>query len=448
MLSERWQDNDWPSAIERDLMLAELRRVYESLLFADAQASGQPKGADAALTAEAAVTMVQMIDVAEDSTDIEPLDLEYGFDVAPIAESEPESRLEPEYEPETVPEFENGAEPAAEPEPELEPESKSESEPMAEPEVAPQAEMPAADSHSEVDAKSGTSETQGDSRKSLLFDLGTIQHRTHRRMMSLYDDDAFDRLPETPAAESVQAYQTPVQEEPAAEPEIAAPIAEMSESEMPESVAEPTDDVVAPSAETYAPAMEENMSEPETVYAEEETVVWSESEPESDTEDDISEEEPADDYAESDMDEYEPKEPMYEDVGDETTADTQSESPAAPAMPAAAQPQSAPAVLGDVMNSNVEVLGDTISAQASLGDTLAHAPVKGGLKSALDISERYQIIAELFGGDADDCDAAFEQLDAMESLEDAIIHIEENYRWNPSSGAAALVMDLLDRKFR
>ena len=324
-------------------------------------------------------------------------------------------------------------------------------------------------------------------------------------MLSLYDDETFDSLPDTrrssdvSASESAQRRPAPAPEPqpaPAPKPEPApepAPASE-SKSEAPESKYFATteqryspsvqqDSAPAPKPEPApapAPAPEPELAheEPapysrEEYFDDEDEIVWNAIDEDEPAEERADEFDPDAERDEADEleDEFEPQfEPQSEPLSEPSAGESRPQPEYGPVRETAATPQSvrrvvdlysdysepgrtqaaeqtaAPAVLGDVVNSNVEVLGDTLAPQTSLGDSLAHAPV-AGLASALDISERYQIIAELFGGDADACDAALAQLDEMESLEDAVIYIEENFSWNPVSPATMLIMDLLDRKF-
>ena len=384
MLAERSYAEDWPSAIERDLMLAELRKIYDALLFAAPQKTTVEPAPEIADTAVAAVGVTMVQNVVEESdaelSDMEPLDLEDAFEDSSADKTEEAAEMsELAAEPDVSEETETDETTLPEKPLRTEDSVRQDERAVVQTQVAEQVEdLPEPDD------------------KNLLFDLGTIQHRSHRRMMSLYDDETFDRLPEKSA--SAEAVQTPVYQNVEDESE-SAPLYESEPQPEPES--EP---VFEPQ-----PAPEYRSDEPVAEFVpESESAVGSAAPEEIVTR--VSEEE-------ENLQELEP------------------------------EPEHTPVVLGDVMNSGVEVLGDTMAPQESLGDTLAHAPVTGGLMSALDLSERYQIIAELFGGDADACDAAMDRLDEMDTLEEAVIYIEENFRWNSSSPATTLMMDLLDRKF-
>lgn len=121
--------------------------------------------------------------------------------------------------------------------------------------------------------------------------------------------------------------------------------------------------------------------------------------------------------------------------------------------PAAVQPQSAAGaeprsseqagqVLGEVINHDVQTLGDTIvRPRRSVG-----APVSD-LRHAIGINDKFLMIRDLFGGDGALFDATIAALNAQESLDDCMIYIAENFAWNPESESAKLVMELLERKF-
>jgi len=68
------------------------------------------------------------------------------------------------------------------------------------------------------------------------------------------------------------------------------------------------------------------------------------------------------------------------------------------------------------------------------------------LGGAIGVDDRFIIIRDLFGGDPVHYDEAIAQLDAFDNLDDALIHIDATYRWNPSSEGARLLMEHLMRK--
>ncbi|MDE6858218.1 MAG: hypothetical protein K2J33_05740, partial [Alistipes sp.] len=131
------------------------------------------------------------------------------------------------------------------------------------------------------------------------------------------------------------------------------------------------------------------------------------------------------------------------DDGPQTMSGAESFRSGAPAAPA----EPAKVVLGDVLGSDRRTLGESMAdSRATTADALAHTPVRN-LSGALSIGDRYRIESELFGGDAELCRRTLEKLDGMESLDDAVIYIEEHFSWHPSSEAACMIMELLERKF-
>ena len=58
------------------------------------------------------------------------------------------------------------------------------------------------------------------------------------------------------------------------------------------------------------------------------------------------------------------------------------------------------------------------------------------------------LIRDLFGGDAAKfCEEAIGTLNAFDDFDECMIHIAENYAWNPNSDGAKFMMELLERKF-
>lgn len=92
----------------------------------------------------------------------------------------------------------------------------------------------------------------------------------------------------------------------------------------------------------------------------------------------------------------------------------------------------------------------------TIADALASAMPHGeyacgdrvtSLNDALGLNDRYQICRDLFDGDMEACRSAIDKLDLYDNIEDAMICIQDNYRWPGDSSAAQLVASLLERKF-
>lgn len=188
-LAEGWQKSESLPAIERDLMLEELRGLYDELL--------DFKG-DSGLAERVGATI--MADTATEPIFDDVLDIDALLGLSDVERDEPkqeEVAVEPEPEIEVVVEPEPEPETEPEPEPEPEPMSEPEPEPIAEPEpmVAPK-------------GNGG------------LFDMEDIPVRTRssRKMISLYTSPfAAETKPkaEEPKVEPV------AKQEPKAEPTVA-----------------------------------------------------------------------------------------------------------------------------------------------------------------------------------------------------------------------------------
>ena len=68
------------------------------------------------------------------------------------------------------------------------------------------------------------------------------------------------------------------------------------------------------------------------------------------------------------------------------------------------------------------------------------------LKQAIGINDKFLLLRDLFGGDAERYERTIDRLNAFDDLDDCIIYISENYDWNPSSDGVRFLMELLERK--
>ena len=105
--------------------------------------------------------------------------------------------------------------------------------------------------------------------------------------------------------------------------------------------------------------------------------------------------------------------------------------------------QEVPKRLGDVLGSDVKTLADAIAS-----DDEPTAPFNRveELRKAIGLNDKFLMIRDLFGGDADRYEATIDTLDEFEDLDECMIYIVENFRWNPDSEAAKLIVSLLERK--
>lgn len=105
------------------------------------------------------------------------------------------------------------------------------------------------------------------------------------------------------------------------------------------------------------------------------------------------------------------------------------------------------AVLGDVINHDVQTLADTIAPQRGATSELRRGEPVTDLRRAIGINDKFLLIRDLFGGDGSAYEEAIGALNAFEDFDECMIYIAENYAWNPNSDGAKFMMELLERKF-
>lgn len=105
------------------------------------------------------------------------------------------------------------------------------------------------------------------------------------------------------------------------------------------------------------------------------------------------------------------------------------------------------AVLGEVINPHVQTLADTIAPPHDIASELRRNEPVTDLRQAIGLNDKFLLIRDLFGGDAQAYERAIETLNDFDDLDDCMIFIAEHYAWNPNSDGAKLMMELLERKF-
>ena len=126
--------------------------------------------------------------------------------------------------------------------------------------------------------------------------------------------------------------------------------------------------------------------------------------------------------------------------------------------PAAAEPEEAEsgakevavpvgAVLGEVINHDVQTLADTNAPRRDMASELRRGEPVADLRNAIGINDKFLLIRDLFGGDGEAYEEAIATLNAFDDFDECMIHIAENYAWNPNSDGAKFMMELLERKF-
>ncbi len=424
-LVDGWSSRRDISPIERDLALEKLRMLYDAIRVAEPAAFAAPLVSESGVTpppeaepaeeelpeVEVSINLDEMISLAvapalEVIEEVEPFEMEgsgleqnivefESFDAAsvekPAVASEPESVPDPEVISALV------EEPVSEPfelpalSSDSVPTPDSAPEPLSKPEeLAP---APVAES---IPEPTPVKEEQPAASAS-LFDMDdlVVRHRKKRRViLSLYGDEGSKQTATHPEPQPVPETVIPAETEDRFEERKSAPVAGV-----------------------------------EPLLSVEESVAFVE--PQS-----ASEEEPV-----------VPVEP--ETAASVSVQPEESAQPIAEEQPAPAKPQPLPAatpVLGEVINSGVATLADTIVPVEDVASQIARNEPIEDLHRAIGINDRFLLIRDLFDGDAEACDRMIDALNVLDDLDDCIVYIAENYEWNSASDGARLLMELLERK--
>ncbi len=150
-------------------------------------------------------------------------------------------------------------------------------------------------------------------------------------------------------------------------------------------------------------------------------------------------------------DESEEIEERSEEI-EEPVAEPAAELPITPIAPSTPTPKRS-ALLSLYEDEPKPVLGEQFHEAPSVADTIAcpkgiaeSAPV-ASLRDGIGVADKFMLVRELFGGDADAYEQAISALDAQPSFDDCVIYIAENYTWSPNAQATKFVMELLNRKY-
>lgn len=80
--------------------------------------------------------------------------------------------------------------------------------------------------------------------------------------------------------------------------------------------------------------------------------------------------------------------------------------------------------------------------KSTLGDTLSSHP---SLRKSIGLNDRFLMIRDLFHGEGAAFDMTINKLEEFSNLDDAIIHIHDNYSWNSDSEGAKRLVAILER---
>ena len=103
----------------------------------------------------------------------------------------------------------------------------------------------------------------------------------------------------------------------------------------------------------------------------------------------------------------------------------------------------APQRVGDVLGSGKRVVGDMQSV-----DNAPIAPMNKitDLRKAIGLNDKFLLLRDLFNGDVPLYERTIDTLNAFEDLDECMIYIVENFRWNPDSEGAKMLVSLIERK--
>lgn len=108
-------------------------------------------------------------------------------------------------------------------------------------------------------------------------------------------------------------------------------------------------------------------------------------------------------------------------------------------------------VLGEVISGNGgtpinELLGSQRQQQMDVASKIYSKKVVTSIRQSLGVNDRFQLIRDLFGGDADMYSETIVTLDGFDDLDDALLYINDNFDWDPESQSVAILVDLLEHK--
>ena len=111
-----------------------------------------------------------------------------------------------------------------------------------------------------------------------------------------------------------------------------------------------------------------------------------------------------------------------------------------------AEPETPVAVLGEVIQP-VQTLADTITPPRDMASELRYREPITDLRRAVGINDKFLLIRDLFNGNGSLYEITIRRLNEFDNFDDCMIYIAENFAWNPNSDGARLIMELLERKF-
>lgn len=417
-------------------------------------------------TAEPVMTAEPVPAAASLSTEASALAVEPAPSAEPVSEKEAvEAGKSASAESAKAEETITEANPAPAAEPTVAPAAEAAAAPVAERESAPRTKEPQEAATAEAEHTADNTRRQSPSPRvaPTLFGLEeeTVRHRHRQRViMSLYD---YDTTPTAPTAPTRERTDDAIRAAAATTPAPAAASSPESDDEvfsvLEVSAAGPVGETVAEHADAGHAVAEP--AQPESPSAAEPSSAGSAADASAAQEPDAAE--PSDAAGEPlagepdanvDAGETEPEKPSEspsaepaapEPVVMPSPAGSPAAGAAAPETPAEPLPRGA--VLGEVINHDVQTLADTIAPPRDIASELRRSEPVTDLRKAIGINDKFLMIRDLFGGDGASYEVAIRALNAFDNLDDCMIYIAEHYAWNANSDGAKLLMELLERKF-
>ena len=186
--------------------------------------------------------------------------------------------------------------------------------------------------------------------------------------------------------------------------------------------------------EESAPAVEEEAVEEEI---EDEVVVdMAELEAEMESaEEEVAEVAPAEEKAEEEIVEEQAEDEVVEEKAEESATELVVEPVAEPVK----------VVLGDVLGAEQTTLADRIAATATV-DVASAVSASKSLAEMIGLNDKFILLRDLFQNNHDYYEAAIDQLDEFDNIDDAMFFIHDNFQWNPNSEGVKLLVELLSNK--
>ena len=98
-------------------------------------------------------------------------------------------------------------------------------------------------------------------------------------------------------------------------------------------------------------------------------------------------------------------------------------------------------------------IGDILGSKTTLADQMVKddAPTTPfnrmtDIRKAMGLNDRFLMIRDLFAGDAERFEATIDTINEFDDLDECMIYIVENFKWNPDSEGAKLLVSLIERK--